>query len=623
MRRLLLLLSLITMSSFAGTSRYVDAPELQTKDRAVINNNFQNIDLEISKITSNIKNIKRYGVYLNVKDFGAKGNGTTDDLSAIRSAISKKSIDGGGVVYFPAGNYSVSGIIYLPSSVILLGDGKDSSIISARYGYPVDTVLIQTSQTDGTLYPTASPGKNAGVLDLKFDCSNMPTASGNGTGQCIFIANMTNFFAYRCHVLSSQGYGFHLAADDGTYGLINTRIIDCIIEDCGRKGGQDSIGGGNTDGSIFAFNWIKSPNGTAIDNVHVKNALWIGNRSTGASGHNGQIWSDFGMIDSQIVNNYIENGSIHVYGYLTASLRGTPTNILIEGNHIKNGGSGAILVSPANQVSTDTGKCLGIRIINNTIDTALDNGIAIRDCPTAVISGNTINYWDSSASGAAAISVAGGPNTSIGTTQCSIYGNTGNPTPSGTTLWYKEETSGQSNDNQLIGNKFVSGTVTLDTTSNVSRFYSDVPVDVMSPKIANIGGGPQSYNAAFYAPSSVMADKAGVLLVFDPSGGAGGIIAARTESAGQPLSFWTYSGSSWGERVRIIKTGEVGIGETAPGFKLVVGANSDSTNQNIRINGKTSTGSSAGTLTNAPSAGNPVGYLSVNINGTERKIPYW
>ncbi len=67
----------------------------------------------------------------------------------------------------------------------------------------------------------------------------------------------------------------------------------------------------------------------------------------------------------------------------------------------------------------------------------------------------------------------------------------------------------------------------------------------------------------------------------------------------------------------------VGIGETTPGNLLTVGANSDTTNQNIRINGKTSTGASAGTLTNAPSAGNPVGYLSVNINGTERKIPYW
>lgn len=77
------------------------------------------------------------------------------------------------------------------------------------------------------------------------------------------------------------------------------------------------------------------------------------------------------------------------------------------------------------------------------------------------------------------------------------------------------------------------------------------------------------------------------------------------------------------ERLRIDNNGYVGIGETSLGNKLTIGANSDTSNINTRINGKTSTGASAGTLTNAPSAGNPTGYLSVDINGTERKIPYW
>jgi hypothetical protein len=35
------------------------------------------------------------------------------------------------------------------------------------------------------------------------------------------------------------------------------------------------------------------------------------------------------------------------------------------------------------------------------------------------------------------------------------------------------------------------------------------------------------------------------------------------------------------------------------------------------------TGSSAGTLTNAPSVGNPVGYLNITLAGTTRYIPFW
>lgn len=40
-------------------------------------------------------------------------------------------------------------------------------------------------------------------------------------------------------------------------------------------------------------------------------------------------------------------------------------------------------------------------------------------------------------------------------------------------------------------------------------------------------------------------------------------------------------------------------------------------------NQTTTVGAAAGTLTNAPTAGNPTGYLQVSINGVTGKIPYW
>src|SRR5258706_5157285 len=41
----------------------------------------------------------------NVKTFGAKGNGLTDDYPAINAAITAVSAAGGGTLYFPAGTY--------------------------------------------------------------------------------------------------------------------------------------------------------------------------------------------------------------------------------------------------------------------------------------------------------------------------------------------------------------------------------------------------------------------------------------------------------------------------------------------------------------------------------------
>ncbi len=44
------------------------------------------------------------GSYLNVLDFGATGNGSTDDSSAIQSALNTAT----NAVYFPSGNYYIA-----------------------------------------------------------------------------------------------------------------------------------------------------------------------------------------------------------------------------------------------------------------------------------------------------------------------------------------------------------------------------------------------------------------------------------------------------------------------------------------------------------------------------------
>ena len=43
----------------------------------------------------------------NVKNYGATGNGTTDDTVAIRNALSAAQAAGGGIIYLPAGTYAV------------------------------------------------------------------------------------------------------------------------------------------------------------------------------------------------------------------------------------------------------------------------------------------------------------------------------------------------------------------------------------------------------------------------------------------------------------------------------------------------------------------------------------
>src|SRR5690242_4288211 len=70
----------------------------------------------------------------NVRDYGAKGNGTANDTPAINKAIAAASKAGGGTVLVPAGKYLGGGSIHMMSNVTLdLAAG--STILGASSGY--------------------------------------------------------------------------------------------------------------------------------------------------------------------------------------------------------------------------------------------------------------------------------------------------------------------------------------------------------------------------------------------------------------------------------------------------------------------------------------------------------
>jgi hypothetical protein len=79
------------------------------------------------------------------------------------------------------------------------------------------------------------------------------------------------------------------------------------------------------------------------------------------------------------------------------------------------------------------------------------------------------------------------------------------------------------------------------------------------------------------------------------------------------------------ERMRIDDNGNVSIGTTTSGALFTVGGSSSTVN--VAISGKTSVGTSVGTLTNAPCAGDPTTFVSVFIYiddvKKEARIPAW
>ena len=64
------------------------------------------------------------GSHVNVLDFGAKGDGTTDDSPAIQAALDLQ-----GQVYIPAGTYRIDTTLKIKSNTKLYGDGIEATIL--------------------------------------------------------------------------------------------------------------------------------------------------------------------------------------------------------------------------------------------------------------------------------------------------------------------------------------------------------------------------------------------------------------------------------------------------------------------------------------------------------------
>lgn len=111
--------------------------------------------------------------WFNVKDYGAVGDGTTDDTSAVNLAIAALIATGFGVLYFPAGTYLVSSTLTtLSVPCLVLGDSRGDPSSNA-------VSQINFSSTSTTLFSVS-------VAGVSFSGLAMNQTGGTATaGSCI------------------------------------------------------------------------------------------------------------------------------------------------------------------------------------------------------------------------------------------------------------------------------------------------------------------------------------------------------------------------------------------------------------------------------------------------------
>lgn len=126
---------------------------------------------------------------VNVRDYGATGNGQTDDTKAIQNAIDYASNHGGGTVSFPKATYIAKNIVQKPNTTLTFVTGTTLKFPKGSGG--TDRMII-VGALDGSQLPTNTTNSSYVIVGngLIIDASNV---SSNSTINGIYVSGATNF----------------------------------------------------------------------------------------------------------------------------------------------------------------------------------------------------------------------------------------------------------------------------------------------------------------------------------------------------------------------------------------------------------------------------------------------
>ena len=285
------------------------------------------------------------GSAVNVVDFGAVGDGVTDDTAAIQAAIDSAtlptgrrdfSVDkpnrAGAIIYIPAGSYKIS-TITVPQYVILKGDGEVTEIIVSG--------SIKWKATQFTNFQ-ACWGIHIRDMHIRGSVGNEVLLTGNpfalpsGTKNYAIDTLIDGTFENVTFANASKGIAMQ--------GGFNNTFKHCYF--------RNLVIGVELDGSRDTTDLTAKPTAYADDNVFigcefnnnylsVRMRFAIGNEFIGCAFYNADTYHM--LFVDECIGNTVSGGRLEQTGTHLAKLEG--------GNVVLNGGTTYMCIADTNGVS--------------------------------------------------------------------------------------------------------------------------------------------------------------------------------------------------------------------------------------------------------------------------------
>jgi parallel beta-helix repeat protein len=309
------------------------------------------------------------GASVNVLDYGAVGDGTTDDKAAIQSAINS-----GYTVYFPKGTYKVASVISVPTGMRLYAN-KDATILSTITTVPssyqeifvattavsnisVQGLKFQTSQVAFAAFGFQKLVTNLDLLDNECQgCSLVTTFEG--AANALIEGNYIHSPAHE-GVMNDYARAIQISSGFTGTGTSNVNISNNIILGSWTHGIEvfggdvmtslDPTAAKNVNGVVVQGNIVK-----AVSSAYSAGAIWFSQAANvSVVGNHCELYGDVG-IDFEACTNAVASGNTLRNNNKNLAMYGNSLTVLFTGNTCYNtvAGLSMFYAKPANNNGVD------------------------------------------------------------------------------------------------------------------------------------------------------------------------------------------------------------------------------------------------------------------------------
>ena len=301
-------------------------------------------------------------VALNVKDYGAIGDGVNDDRQAIQDAIDAAAQGlGGGNVYFPEGTYLVKEIVFLKSHTHLELNEKATilnginiknhpSIVFMTGLFTDDGAQVEWGPTEDISYSGGTIDMNGALNEEGTKAKNLPLINSSGAfaignSNNVTIKNVTFKDSYQGHAIQIAGSKNVLVDNSRFLGqalpktmkdgqIISKESIQ--IEPLTRKG----------------FPYALNDDGKKSENVTIQNSYFGKSDKSGelvtAIGTHYQTLSTQNPSNIKILNNHFDNmmySGVRFTGFTDILIKGNRFDKKVKGESVHYRENGAALIN--------------------------------------------------------------------------------------------------------------------------------------------------------------------------------------------------------------------------------------------------------------------------------------